>query len=51
MEIEKACSLFCYAAGTVFLILALCGAWRHFFTMSICFTTGLMIAEDKHPSK
>ena len=51
MEIEKACSVFCYAAGVVFLILALCGAWRHLFTMSICFATGIMIAEDKTSSK
>ena len=47
MEIEKVCSVACYVIGIVFLIIAIFGAWRHLFTMSICFAAGILISEEK----
>lgn len=47
MELEHIMSAICYAAGAVFLVIALLGAWPHFFTMSICFATGILVSEDK----
>ena len=29
MEVGKVCSVICYIAGTVFLVIALFGLWRH----------------------
>ncbi len=47
MNIEKICSFACYALGLVFLIIALFGTWPHFFTMSVCFASGLLIADEE----
>ena len=44
---ERICSIICYIAGTVFLVLAILGFWRHLFTMSICFAAGILAKEDK----
>ena len=44
---ERACSIICFVAGTVFLVLAILGLWRHLFTMSICYAAGIMAKEDK----
>ncbi len=47
MDIERVCSLACYALGLVFFVIALFGSWPHFFTMSICFASGLLIADEE----
>lgn len=44
---EKICTTLCIIAGTVFLVIALLGLWRHFFTMSICYATAVLVSEDK----
>ncbi len=47
MDLEKICAIACYSVGVVFFIIALFGAWPHFFTMSICFATGLLISDEE----
>ena len=34
-------------AGTVFLVIALLGLWRHFFTMTICYAAAVLVSEEK----
>ncbi|MBR2064789.1 MAG: hypothetical protein IJ971_08860 [Bacteroidales bacterium] len=51
MEIESILAAVCYVTGAVFLVIALYGAWPHFFTMSICFATGILVYEDRRHSK
>ena len=46
VTMERVLSTICFIAGVVFLVAALCGLWRHFFTMGICFAIGIMIADD-----
>lgn len=46
MTMEKVLSIICFVAGALFLVAALCGMWRHFFTMGLCIAIGIMIAED-----
>ena len=45
---EKICSIACFVVGAVFLIVALLGAWRHLFTMSVCIAVGLLAKEEKN---
>ncbi len=47
MELEKIFSVACYGVGAVFFFIALFGAWPHFFTMSICLASGILISEDR----
>ncbi len=47
IDLEKICSIACYVVGLVFFIIALFGAWPHFFTMSVCFATGILASENK----
>ena len=44
---ERICSVACFVAGVVFLVVALLGAWRHLLTMSFCFAVGLLAKEEK----
>lgn len=44
---ERISSIICFIAGTVFLVLAIFGFWRHLFTMSICYAAGILAKEDK----
>lgn len=44
---EKICTTLCIIAGTVFLVIALLGLWRHFFTMAICYATAVLVSEEK----
>lgn len=44
--LEKICSIALFAAGTVFLVLALCGAWKYLCTMAICYAAGILVKED-----
>lgn len=44
---EKICSIACFIAGAVFLVIALLGVWRHLFTMSVCVAVGLLAKEEK----
>ncbi len=46
VDLEKICSIACYLLGVVFFIIAICGYWPHFFTMSMCFCTGFMVSEN-----
>lgn len=45
LTVERVLSAFCFLAGFVFLVVALLGVWRHFFTMSLCVTVGVMISD------
>ncbi len=47
MDFEKICSVLCYVLGAIFFVVALFGAWPHFFTMSVCFAAGILISEDE----
>ncbi len=44
-SMERICSIMLFAAGTVFLLMALFGAWRYLFTMGICYAAGLLFHE------
>ena len=46
VTMEKVLSTICFIAGAIFLVAALCGMWRHFFTMGLCFAVGIMIADE-----
>ena len=46
LSLEKVFSTICFLAGMAFLIAAILGLWRHFFTMGLCFAVGIMISED-----
>ncbi len=43
---EKICSIVCFVAGTIFLLIALFGAWKYFLTMGICYAAGILVSED-----
>lgn len=49
VTLEKVLSTICFLAGTAFMIAALMGLWRHFFTMGLCFSIGIMISDGKEP--
>ena len=44
-SMERICSIILFAVGTVFLLMALFGAWRYFFTMGICYAAGILFRE------
>ena len=44
-SMERICSNILFAVGTVFLFMALFGAWRYFFTMGICYAAGILFRE------
>lgn len=44
-SMERICSIILFAVGTVFLFMALFGAWRYFFTMGICYAAGILFRE------
>lgn len=46
MTLEKVCSLLCFLAGAVFLVIAIFGPWRYFFLMGVCTIVGVMIYEE-----
>ena len=46
LTLEKVLSTICFLAGMVFLLAALLGLWRHFFTMGLCFAVGVMISDE-----
>lgn len=48
---EKVCSVICFLVGSVFLVMALLGAWRYFFTMGLCYAVGIMVYEDDDDKK
>ena len=45
--LEDICSKACYIAGSVFLVIALCGTWCHLFTTGVCMAAGFLIKEDE----
>ena len=47
MTLEKGSSLVCFTMGTVFLILALCGPWKYYVTMSLCYLAAFIVTEDR----
>ena len=49
ITLEKVLSTICFLAGTAFMIAAVMGLWRHFFTMGLCFSIGIMISDGKEP--
>ncbi len=46
LTLEKVLSIICFLAGIAFLLAALMGLWRHFFTMGLCFAVGVMISDE-----
>lgn len=44
-SMERICSIILFAVGTIFLLMALFGAWRYFFTMGVCYAAGLLFRE------
>lgn len=46
LTLEKVLSTICFLVGIAFLIAALLGLWRHFFTMGLSFAIGIMIADS-----
>ncbi|MBQ8810935.1 MAG: hypothetical protein IJZ70_01310 [Bacteroidales bacterium] len=44
---EKICTVACVLVGTIFLIVALFGAWRHLITMTVCYAAAVMISDEK----
>lgn len=51
MSMEKICSMICLLVGTVFLVMALFGAWRYFFTMGLCYAVAVMVYDDNKEHK
>ncbi len=47
MDLEKICSIACYLLALVFFVIAICVYWPHFFTMSVCLATGVLVAENE----
>ena len=50
-SMERICSVILFAVGTVFLLMALFGAWRYFFTMGVCYAAGLLFREVGEENK
>ena len=50
LSLEKIFSIICFIAGSAFLVIAILGLWRHFFTMGLCFAVGIMMSDDKPSS-
>lgn len=50
LSLEKVFSAICFLAGLAFLIVAVLGLWRHFFTMGLCFTVGVMMSDEDSSS-
>lgn len=48
-SLETWLMIFCIITGILFLIAAFAGAWRYYFSATICFTSAVMVAEDKKP--
>ena len=46
LTLERVLSTICYMAGTAFMIVAILGLWRHFFTMGLSFAIGIMISDS-----
>ncbi len=44
---EKYCTYFCLALGTLFLVLAFVVAWKYLFTCGICYATALVTTETR----
>ena len=44
---EKYCTYFCLALGTVFLGMSIFIAWKYLFTMGICYATAFMTTETR----
>ncbi|MBQ7811887.1 MAG: hypothetical protein IJ394_04955 [Bacteroidales bacterium] len=47
MTLEKGSSLVCLIGGTVFLILALCGEWKYYVTMGLCYIAAFIVTEER----
>lgn len=43
---ERIVSISCHVAGTLFMLLAILGAWRYFFIAGVCYAAGILISED-----
>ena len=44
---EKFCTYFCVALGTIFLLMAILVAWKYLFSSGICFATALLTTETR----
>ena len=44
---EKFCTYFCLALGTVFLVLAFVVAWKYLFSCGICYATAVITTETR----
>jgi len=46
VTLETILAAICFLAGLAFLVAAILGLWRHFFTMGLCFAIGVMISDN-----
>ena len=44
---EKFCTYFCVALGTLFLFMAFFIAWKYLFTSTICYATAMITTETR----
>lgn len=51
LTLEMVFATICFLAGLAFLVAALLGLWRHFFTMGLCFAVGIMMTDDADESQ
>lgn len=51
MSLENWIMAFGIISGMLFLIAAIAGAWRYFFSAFICFSSAVMVSEDKPKPK
>ena len=48
VTLEQVSAALCFLSGTVFLVLAFCGIWHHFFTMGLCYGVGVMVYDGEN---
>ena len=51
LTLEMVFARICFLAGLAFVVAALLGLWRHFFTMGLCFAVGIMMTDDADESQ
>ena len=44
---EKACTIFCLALGTICLVAALLGTWQYLISTGICYATAALTTEER----
>ena len=44
---EKACTIFCIALGTIFLVVALLSTWHYLISTGICYAMAALATEER----